>query len=96
MASIRKTKKEVAYLINEVISNSYMAIYFQPESQTEALSEIVKKAVDLFNDTISQINHPAEKHNPRLVKKHYAAVRANVMSSVDGMFDEISKICQQA
>lgn len=94
MASIRKTKKEVSFLINEVISNSYMALYFQGEKHQDALVGVVSKAVELHNTTIEQLNHPAEKHNARLVRKHYRAVRENVISSVDGLFQEISTICQ--
>lgn len=94
MASIRKTKKEVTYLINEVISNGYMALYFQPEEHSDALVEIISKAAELHNQTMNQINHPVEKNNRRLVKKHFAALRSNLLTSVDDLFDQISKVCQ--
>lgn len=94
MASIRKTKKEVTFLINEVISNGYMALYFQGAERQDDIIAIISKAVELHNDTISKLNHPIEKHNPSLVRKHYRAVRENVFTSVDDLFMEISKVCQ--
>lgn len=94
MATIRKTKKEIAYLVNEVISNSYMALYFQGESAKEPLLGVINKAVELHNEMISRVNHPVEKHNPSLVKKHYRAIENETMTRIDELFFEISSICQ--
>ncbi len=94
MASIRKSKKTVSYLIGEVISNSYLAMYFHPEAQGELL-EVVSQAVDLHNSVIDKINHPIEKHNPSLVRKHYRAANAELLEGVDGLFEKISTICKK-
>lgn len=94
MASIRKTKKEVTYLINEVISDCYVALYFQPESSREAILEVINQAVELNNKLIDAINHPADKHNASLVRKHYRHLRNEMFTEVDAMFAALSESCK--
>lgn len=95
MSTIRNTKKEVAYLTGEVISNCYMAIYFQSETVKDELLAIVEQAIELHNNLIEKINHPAEKHNPSLVRKHYRSIETQMIEEVDAMFEKISAICQK-
>ncbi|CDN31239.1 hypothetical protein BN938_1144 [Mucinivorans hirudinis] len=94
MATIRRAKKEIAYLVNEVISNSYMALYFQGNDSEDALVAVINKAVELHNNLIDRVNHPAEKNNRKLVRKHYRAVREDLINGVDELFGEISTICK--
>lgn len=94
MATIRNTKKEIAYLTEEVISNCYLALYFQGEERRDALSEIIDLAVDNYNSLVHRVNHPAEKHNRKLLRKHYAQIEKDMITNVDELFEKISKVCQ--
>lgn len=96
MASIRNLKKDLTYLVNEVISDAYVALYFQPESARDAIFDIVGKAADLNNTLLDRINHPAEKHNPSLVRKHYAQIRREMTEGVETLFGELSQVCKTA
>lgn len=95
MSSIRNTKRAIAYLTGEVISNCSMALYFQGEASHEPLMAVIEEAADLHNTLIDKANHPAEKHNPKLVKKHYRALEKEMYAGVDAMFEKISTICQK-
>ncbi len=94
MASIRTIKKDLAYLVNAVISDAYVALYFQPASQRDAIFGLVEKAAELNNTLLDRINRPAEKHNPSLVKKHYAQIRREMTEGVEKLFEELSQICK--
>ena len=72
MASIRLIKKDIDYLVSEVVSDCYLTIYFHPEKKQEIVS-VMEEAVELRNSLFAQIK-PKEKHNPSLVKKHYAQI----------------------
>lgn len=95
MASIRKTKKEIAFVIGEVISNCNMALYFQPASAHVELVEVVESAIELHDTLIEAVNNPAEKHNKKLVKKHYCAIEDKLIADADVLFEKISAICQK-
>lgn len=94
MASIRIIKKDLTYLVNEVISDASIALYFQPASQREAIFGIINKAAELNNSLLDRINHPAEKHNPSLVRKHYAQIRKELAEGVEMLFGELSDVCK--
>lgn len=96
MAKLRLIKRDIAYLTGEVISNCYLALYFQGEGAQAKVEELILKAVELHNSLIERANHPAEKNNPRLVRKHYAALRADLLSGVDDLFTDLSKVCAQS
>ena len=94
MASLRLIKKDIEYLVNEVISDSYMALYIHPEKKNDVI-EIIKQAVDARNEFITTANHPAEKHNPSLVRKHYAVLRRDLLQRIDDLFEKLCKIVNE-
>lgn len=93
MANLRTIKKDISYLTGEVISDCYLALYFQGEAAEEKLAAVISSAVILHNDLITRANHPAEKRNVRLVKKHYASIQADLLNGVDELFGQISTLC---
>lgn len=91
MASLRKIKKDIDYLVNEVIFDCYLALYFHDDKKDEIVS-VMRDAVDLRNELFEMANNPAEKRNPSLVKKHYTFLRSQMFDRVDGLFDKLSKV----
>ena len=79
MASLRGIKNDIDYLVSEVISDCYMALYFNDQSKREM---------------IQRANHPADKQNKSLVKKHYAQMRRDMMTRIDALFGKLSDICK--
>jgi len=49
MASRRNLKKDIDYLVGEVISNSYSCLYFNPDRKKDEVIKIVEDAVELRN-----------------------------------------------
>lgn len=94
MASVRMLKKDIDYLVGEVIADCYLTLYFHPDKQ-EKITNIMRQAVDVRNDMFDRTNHPAEKNNPSLVKKHYAHIRVEMMQKVDELFGQLSSICKK-
>lgn len=91
MASLRVLKKDIDYLVNEVVSDCYVSTYFHPEKKDEIL-KVIEEAVALRNNLFERANNPAEKHNKSLVKKHYAFLRTEMFSKVDDLFGRLSEL----
>lgn len=92
MASVRKFKKDLTYLVNEVISDCYVAMYFQPESSREPIIDIIGDMVELNNSIIDRINHPESKDQ---LKKYFGKLRKEMFDTVDAAFEKLSKVCAQ-
>ena len=71
MASLRLIKKDVDYLISAVVADCYTCLLIGHKSNEEVV-KIIEEAVEARNQFIDKINHPAEKKNRKLVKKHYS------------------------
>ncbi|MFI3330243.1 MAG: hypothetical protein R3Y38_00385 [Rikenellaceae bacterium] len=93
MASVKRIKKDIDYLVSQIMSDCYLTIYFHPEKKDEIIA-IMNKTADLRNKFITAANNPAEKNNASLVRKHYAALRNEIMEGVDAMFTALSELCK--
>lgn len=82
MANLRYLKKEIDYRLEEVVFDCDMAICFQPSKETE-IFEVMQEAVAVRNDLFTKANNPAEPHNPSLVRKHYAALRVEMVGEFE-------------
>ena len=95
MASLRNLKKDIDYLVDEVVCDCYLALYFNTEKR-DAIMDVMEDAVDTRNEFYEMANHPAEKHNPSLVRKHYAQIRREMNEGVENLFAELSQACKTA
>lgn len=91
MAKLRMLKKDIDYLVEELIADCYLAIFFNPKKKEQILS-IMQEAVETRNTLFTNVNNPPEKHNKSLIKKHYAQVRRDMFQKVDKMFSELSAV----
>lgn len=90
MSSLRMLKKDIDYLMDEVVTDAYLSLYFHPERKDDIV-KIMQEAVALRNSLYEQANHPAEKKNKSLVRKHYAQVRRDMFDGVDKLFIRLSE-----
>lgn len=91
MASLRVLKKDIDYLVNEVISDCYISTYFHPDRKDDIIA-VIEEAVALRNDLFTRANNPAEKHNKSLVKKHFAFLRTEMFAKIDELFGKLSEL----
>jgi hypothetical protein len=92
MASVRILKKDIDYLVFEVISDCFAYSGLHPENKSDKLSAIISDAVNLRNDLIARVNNPDGKDNPKIVKAYYKSVEKDLISGVDNLFDRLSAL----
>lgn len=91
MANLRQLKKEIDYILEEVVFDCDMAMCFQPSKEKE-IFEVMQKAVAVRNNLYAKVMNPAEPHNRSLVRKHYAALRAEMNDAFGALFEKLSAI----
>lgn len=91
MANLRGLKKEIDYRLEEVVFDCDMAICFQPSKEKE-IFDVMQDAVAVRNALFVKANNPAEPHNRSLVRKHYAALRAEMNDAFGALFEKLSAI----
>lgn len=92
MASIRQLKKDIDYLIFEVVSDCLVYSNLHPENKSDELSVLITDAVEFRNDLIARVNNPDGKDNPKIVKTYYKTVEKDLITGVDKLFERLSTL----
>jgi hypothetical protein len=92
MASVRELKKDIDYLVFEVISDCLLYSDVNRDGNEEAVSSIIQDAVSFRNDLIARVNNPDGKDNSKIVKAYYKSVEKDLLTGVDKLFDRLSAL----
>ena len=92
MASVRELRKDIDFLIFEVISDCFVFSNLHPENKTDELTGLISDAVEFRNDLIARVNNPDGKDNPKIVKAYYKSVEKDLLQGVDKLFERLSTI----
>jgi len=95
MASVRNLKKDIDYLVFEVIADCFAYSGIHPDDKADELSAIITDAVSFRNDLIARVNNPDGKENPKIVKSYYKAVEKDLLTGVDKLFDRLSALSKK-
>ncbi len=88
MANLRVFKKDVVFLINEVISDCWVYMYMNGEKNLDEAKKIVADAVELGDNIFEQINHYPKDE----AKKHFKALNQKLLEGVDALFVRLSAL----
>ena len=91
MANLRVIKKDVVYLVNEVISECWVYTFFNGDKNKEEVNKIVIDAIELGDNIFEQINH-YPKDDAKTTKQHFAALNAKLLEGVDALFERLSAL----
>ncbi len=92
MASIRELKKDIDYLVFEVVSDSLTYAGISQENDSEEISAIIEDAVDLRNSLFARISNRPSSDDAAEVKSYYRSVRKDLFEGVDRLFTRLSDL----
>lgn len=92
MASVRELKKDIDYLVFEVISDCFVYSNIHSDNKSDELSTLISDAVEFRNDLIARVNNPDGKDNPKIVKAYYKTVEKDLLTGVDKLFERLSAL----
>lgn len=92
MSSRRDLKKDIDYLVFEVLSDCFAYSEVHPDNNSDDLSSIISDAVNLRNDLIARVNNPDGKDNAKILKGFYKTVEKDLITGVDKLFDRLSSL----
>jgi hypothetical protein len=87
MASIRRIKKDIDYLVGEVLSDCYTFMYFFPEKKHDEAVVIIQDTVNLRNELMERTRKIEGKP-----KTHFRAIFNDLLKGVDSLFSRISTL----
>jgi len=92
MANKRDIKKDVDFLVGEVISDCYTYLLIHGDKNREKVVEIIESIVNKRNDLISRVNNPDKSFDSKQVKAHFKAINVELLTAIDDSFSKLSKL----
>ena len=92
MASVRSLKKDIDFLVFEVISDCFTFGAVNPDYEPDKVAEIISDAVNLRNDLIKRVNNPSKDENKKVPGNYYNLIKKDLFRSVDGLFNQLSEL----
>lgn len=94
MASKRDAKKDVQFIITEVISDCLNYLYMNPDKKADEVHSLIEEMLSLHNDMLVRINNINGQDNPKLVKAHFKSLYADLLGKTDQAFSRLSEIAK--
>ncbi len=90
MANKRNLKKDVEFLINEVIGDCYTYMLLNGDKNREQVIGIVESVVDKRNELFHRINNPDPSADRKKVRAYYKGIYNDLLACVDESFTQLS------
>lgn len=92
MASIRRLKKDVDYLVSELVIDCFSYVNLHTKAKKDQAFKIIEEAVALRNKVRDLANHPDGKENRGLVKKHYRETIEKLVKGIEDGYAALEKL----
>ncbi len=91
MANKRVIKKDIDYLVSEVITDCYTHFMLHGEKNKEKVMELIQQIVDERNNLIERVNNPASNPQKDQLFKLKRNAPAEYKASIDKQKKEVKK-----
>lgn len=88
MANIRDLKKDINYVLGDIIEAVYMWELSNPEKDTKKSQEIVEEAITTFDDLTAKVN----QKNVENKKKHFKEISAELEEKGNKLIDKLNNL----
>jgi len=95
MAKKRFLKKDIYYLVSNIINDCYNFEYLFPGKETKEIESIISEITDMNNLLINKINQKVDKLDKRNVKKHFNSISNELISKSNEAYFRLSKLIEK-
>ena len=94
MASIKNLKKDINYLVDEVIGICLLHQYTRgPEGQDE-LENLINEMVTYREELINRVNNPETEDGKKKLKNYYRTLFDELLEKVNKAFETLNTVTQ--
>jgi hypothetical protein len=90
MASVRNIKKDIDVVMSLALGDCFYVLEHNEKVDKKAIMEIAGEIIKNHRELRLRVNHPDGKDNPKLVKKYYQKIVADLLSSADSALEKLS------
>ncbi len=95
MASKRDLKKDINYLVDEVIGTCMMRQTLNDQKTQEEMDKLIREMLDFREDMLNRVNNPnIEEKTGKAIRNHYRSLYGELLTRVNGVFDRLDAITE--
>jgi hypothetical protein len=88
MASVKNLKKDINYVLGDVIEECYMWELMNPKADAKKAQTIVDEAIESFDGLITRVNDKKVENK----RAHYKAVQADLETVAGKLLGKVNKL----
>ena len=88
MSSKRDLKKDINYVLGDIIEAVYIWEMTNPDKGTEASEKIIDQAIEVFDDFIQKVNDRSVENK----KQHFKTINQELETRGRGLIDQINAL----
>jgi len=92
MASRQRLKKEIDYVVSDLILDCFTFINMRAKTENEDVLQIVQESLNLRGDLINQVNHPENKAENQSVKSYFDNIAKVLIDTVEESYVKLGKL----
>lgn len=92
MASRHRLKKEIDYIVSDLVYDCFTFINMRQQENNEDVLQIVQETLTMRNDLRVKTNHPENKAEGQSTKNYYDEIAKELVSSVEGNYEKLSQM----
>lgn len=92
MANKRNLKKELNFITEELFSECLFIKFYIKDVNTEKADALLSKIANTQETFSSRISHPDGKEDPKLIKKYYNKLIADLDQTIGEIIDEMAQL----
>ena len=91
MANIRGFKKDINFVVNELVIESFTYNYLFPEKHNDELAKIISDTIVMGDELLKNVNSvKPSKENP--AKKQFIEIRKSFLEQTEGFVERLEKL----
>ena len=88
MANIRNLKKDINYVLGDIIEAVYVWEYNNTDKDTKKSEAIIDEAIEIFDDLIAKVNNRKVENK----KAHFKAINQELEDKGRALIEKINKL----
>ena len=92
MASRKETKKDIEFVVGEIISDCLNYLHLYKGKNEEEVLGLIEVMIRLRDDLIARVNHIDGKDNATLVKAHFNKIYKDLESKTTEVVEKLSQL----
>jgi len=92
MASRQRLKKEIDYVVSDLVLDCFTFINMRAKTENEDVLQIVQESLNLRGDLLNQVNHPENKAETQTVKSYFDNIAKVLIDTVEESYVKLGKL----